>query len=153
MGPYLFHTQNENGLLACAYSWQLTGNKGHAGKVALFLRRLSDPRDGYPVTLRGCNQSLVQEGHFFQHIAMAYDMILDSGVLTDADRAQIEATFRIFMQTIDRENRRGAINNWNLSEDDRRLLLLARDAGPGLRGALLLRPLRNQGSTRQGNDG
>ena len=116
MGPYLFRTNNENDLLAAAFSWELTGNKSHAEKVALFLRRLSDPADGYPVTLRGCNQSLVQEGHFFQHIAMAYDMILDSGVLSDADRAQIEATFRIFMQTIARENRRGAINNWNLSE-------------------------------------
>jgi len=116
MGPYLFHTDSENGLLACAYTWQLTGDKSSAQKVALFLRRLSDPGDGYPITLRGCNQSLVQEGHFFQHLAMAYDMILDSGVLNDADRAQIEATFRIFMQTIDRENRRGAINNWNLSE-------------------------------------
>ncbi len=72
--------------------------------MALFLRRLSDQNDGYPVTLRGCNQSMVQEGHFFQHIAMAYDMILDSGFLTDADRAQIEATFRVFMQSIDREN-------------------------------------------------
>jgi hypothetical protein len=116
MGPYLFQTVNENSLLACAYSYQLTGNLAHAGKVALFLRRLSDPTNGYPVTLRGCNQSLVQEGHFFQHIAMAYDMILDSGVLSAADRAQIEGTFRVFMQTIDRENRRGAINNWNLSE-------------------------------------
>ena len=115
-GPFLFATQVENDLLACAYSWQLTGNKEYAGKVAEFLRRLSDPQNGYPQTLRGCNQSLVQEGHFFQHIAMSYDMILDSGVLGDADRAQIEATLRDFMETIDRENERGSINNWNLSE-------------------------------------
>ncbi len=117
MGPFLFATQNENSLLACAYSWQLTGNKESAQKVAEFLRRLSNPQNGYPKTLRGCNQSLVQEGHFFQHIAMSYDMILDAGVLSDADRAQIEATFRIFMETIGREAEHGSINNWNLSED------------------------------------
>jgi hypothetical protein len=115
-GPFLFATTVENDLLACAYSWQLTGNKEYAGKVAEFLRRLSDPQNGYPQTFRACNQSLVQEGHFFQHIAMSYDMILDSGVLSDADRSQIDATLRIFMETINRENERGSINNWNLSE-------------------------------------
>jgi hypothetical protein len=115
-GPYLFATQNENSLLACAYSWELTGNKEDAGKVAEFLRRLSSPADGYPKTWRGCNQSLVQEGHFFQHIAMSYDMILDADVLSAADRAQIDATLRVFMKTIDRESDRGSINNWNLSE-------------------------------------
>jgi hypothetical protein len=117
MGPFLFATQNENSLLACAYSWQLTGDKASAEKVAEFLRRLSNPQDGYAKTLRGCNQSLVQEGHFFQHIAMSYDMILDADVLSDDDKRQIESTFRIFMETINREAEHGSINNWNLSED------------------------------------
>jgi hypothetical protein len=116
MGPFLFRTPNENDLLACAYSWQLTRDKAAAEKAATFLRRLSDPTHGYPVTLRGCNQSLVQEGHFFQHIAMAYDMIQDAGVLSDADRAQIESTFRIFLESMNQACSGGAINNWNLSE-------------------------------------
>lgn len=115
-GPFLFATQVENDLLAAGYSWQLTGNRDHAEKVATFLRRLSDPDDGYPVTLRGCNQSLVQEGGFFQHVAMAYDMILDANVLSDADRTQIENTFRIYMETIERQSENGQINNWNLAE-------------------------------------
>jgi hypothetical protein len=117
MGPFLFHTQAENDLLACGYAWQLTGDKHFAEKIATFLRRLSDPHNGYPITLRGCNQGLVQEGHFFQHISMAYDMIGDADVLSDADRHQIEATFRIFMATIEREDDHGSINNWNLSEN------------------------------------
>src|ERR1039457_4878457 len=117
MGLYLFATQNENELLACAFSWQLTHNKSHAEKVALFLRRLSNPTNGYPVTLRGCNQSQVQEGHFFQHIAMAYDAILDAAVLSADDRRQIENTFRIFIESIERLSDYGPINNWNLSED------------------------------------
>jgi hypothetical protein len=117
MGPFLFHTQEENNLLASAFAWQLTGDKKYAQNIATFLRRLSDPTDGYATTLRGCNQSLVQEGHFFQHLAMAYDAILDSDVLSDADRKQIESTFRILMDTIQREDEHGSINNWNLSEN------------------------------------
>ena len=116
-GPYVFPTQNEGDLLACAYAWQLTRDTNAAQKVALFLRRLSNPANGYPVTLRACNQSLVQEGGFFQHMAMAYDMILDSGILSNADRRQIEVTFRMFMETIKRASDYGPINNWNLSED------------------------------------
>lgn len=115
-GPYVFATQTENDLLAAAWAWQLTRDKTYADKVALFLCRLSNPLTGYPVTLRACNQSLVQEGGFFQHIAMAYDMILDSGALSADDRRQIETTFHLFMATIDRADDYGPINNWNVSE-------------------------------------
>ena len=116
MGPFLFATSNEHDLMACAISWQLTGNKAHAEKVALFLRRLGDPANGYPVTLRGCNQSQVQEGHFFQHIAMAYDMVKDAGVVSGEDRILLEQTFRLFMESIGRLSDSGSINNWNVSE-------------------------------------
>ena len=116
-GPFLFRTQVENDLLGAAFAWQIAGHKEDAEKVALFLQRLSDPVRGYPATLRACNQSLVQEGHFFQHIAMAYDMILDAQVLSAEDRRQIENTFRDFQETISRASDYGSINNWNLSED------------------------------------
>jgi hypothetical protein len=116
MGPFLFHTDNEHGLMACGISWQLTGEKKYAEKVAEFLRRWSDPQNGYPKTFRGCNQAFVQEGHFTQHIAMSYDMILDSGVLSPADIKQINASLRLVMRTFDLGNDGGAINNWNLSE-------------------------------------
>jgi hypothetical protein len=115
-GPYVFLTQTEDGLLASAYAYQLTGDKKFAEKIALFLRRLSDPTSGYPATLRGCNQSLVQEGHWFQNIAKSYDMALPSGVFSEADQRQIEKTFRIFMGVIERACDYGPINNWNVSE-------------------------------------
>jgi hypothetical protein len=116
MGPALFVTANEKDLMACAISWQATRDRALAEKVAVFLRRLASPVDGYPTTLRACNQGFVQEGHFFQHIAMAYDLILDAGVLTPADRGLIEQTLRRYIALVERENRRGLINNWNLSE-------------------------------------
>ena len=115
-GPFLFPTLTEQGFVSCAVSWQLTHNKAYAEKVAVFLRRLSDPKDGYPKTLRACSQGLVQEGHYFQHIAMSYDMIRDAGVLTPEDHARLEATFRLFLETIERVNEGGSINNWNVSE-------------------------------------
>lgn len=115
-GPFLFATAVEQDVLAAGISWQLTSNRDHAAKVAEFLRRLSDPARGYPATFRACNQSLVQEGHFFRHAAMAYDMIYDSGALTDADKVQVDATLRLFADTIARASENGSINNWNLSE-------------------------------------
>jgi hypothetical protein len=115
-GPYVFATSTETGLLYCGFAYQLTGDKKFAVKIALFLRRLSDPTNGYPATLRGCNQSLVQEGHWFQNIAKAYDMALPSGVFSDADQRQIEKTFRLFMGVIERACDYGPINNWNVSE-------------------------------------
>jgi hypothetical protein len=116
MGPFLFATTNEYGFMACGIAWQLTGDKKYAEKVAVFLRRWSDPQNGYPRTFRACNQSFVQEGHFTQHIAMSYDMILDSGVLSGTDIEQINNSLRLVMETFDLGNQGGAINNWNLSE-------------------------------------
>jgi hypothetical protein len=115
-GPFLFATTNEHGLMACGIAYQLTGDKTYADKVALFLRRLSDPQQGYPKTFRACNQSFVQEGHFTQHIAMAYDMIYDSGALSDGDKQQLDATLRLLMETIRLGNVGAYISNWNLSE-------------------------------------
>jgi len=115
-GPYVFQTQTENGLMACGYAFEITGDKAFAEKIALFLRRLSDPTNGYPKTLRGCNQGLVQEGHWFQYNAKAYDMALPSGVFSEADNRQIEHTFRMFIETIERACDYGPVNNWNVSE-------------------------------------
>lgn len=115
-GKQLFQTQEEFNFMAAGISYQLTGNKEYAEKVALFLRRLSDPEKGYPSTFRACHQSFVQEGHFFQHIVMAYDMIRPSGVLTKTDTQNIEKTFRLFIETVDKGQGNGAINNWLLSE-------------------------------------
>ena len=115
-GMQLFQTHEEFNLMACGISYQLTGKKTYAEKIALFMRRLSDPKTGYPSTFRACHQSFVQEGHFFQHIAMAYDMVYDSGLFSDKDKEQIEKTFRLYIETVDLAMHDGSINNWKLSE-------------------------------------
>jgi hypothetical protein len=116
LGPWLVQTSEEQGLMASAIAWQLTRERRHADKVALFMRRLADPATGYPSTYRASNNSLVQEGHLFQHIAMAYDMIKDAGAVTAQDQANVEHTFRLLMETMDRARGNGNINNWTVSE-------------------------------------
>jgi hypothetical protein len=113
-GDWLFPTQVENDLMATATAYQLTLDKKYAEKVRQFLLHLSDPMNGFPVTRRGCNQSSVQEGHFFQHIAMAYDMAIPSGVFSDADRRQIDQTLRLFIGP-DETSYGGNISNWAVS--------------------------------------
>lgn len=116
LGMQLFQTQEEFNLMASGIAYQLTGKKEYAEKIALFLRRLSDPEKGYPTTFRGCHQSFVQEGHFFQHIVMAYDMIRPANVMTETHTKNLEKTFRLFIETVDKGQGNGAINNWLLSE-------------------------------------
>jgi hypothetical protein len=115
-GMHLFKTMEEHNLMAAAISYQLTGQKKYAEKVALFIRKLSNPSNGYPTTFRACHQSFVQEGHFFQHIAMAYDMVLNANVFTEEDVSNIEHTFREYINTVDLGMHNGGINNWVLSE-------------------------------------
>lgn len=115
LGMYLFQTQEEFNLMASGISYQLTGKKQYAEKIALFLRRLSDPQTGYPSTFRACHQSSVQEGHFFQHIVMAYDMIRLAHVLDLKDIQNLEKTFRFYIENVYKGQGAGAINNWVLS--------------------------------------
>ncbi len=99
-----------------AVAWQLTEDKKYAEKVALFLRRLSDPETGYPKTLQASSGSLVQEGVFFQHTAWAYDTIYNSGVLTEQDHQRIEETFRNYFYVIDQSISQGITGNWEVAQ-------------------------------------
>jgi len=115
-GDWLFTTNQEQGLMASGIAYQLTGDKKYAEKVRLFLLRLSNPENGYPITRRACHQASVQEGHFFQHIAMAYDMALPSGVFSTNDRIQIDNTLRLFIGE-ERDLGSTNISNWCVSMD------------------------------------
>ncbi|MGN0243534.1 MAG: hypothetical protein ACI4CT_05675 [Lachnospiraceae bacterium] len=114
--PYCYDTYHEHYIMSSAYAYAITGEIKYAEKVAEFLRQLCNETDGYPVRLRGCSQSYVQEGHFFQHMAIPYDIIYDAGVLSEEDHRLIEKTFRIYMNTLDVHLKDGHISNWLLSE-------------------------------------
>ncbi len=114
--PFCYETKTEESVMSAAYLYALTGERGYAEKLADFFRRFSSPADGYPARKRGCSQSYVQEGHFFKHLAVAYDIVCDAGVLTCADKEAVEECFRLYMEMLDKHVRDGRISNWLLSE-------------------------------------
>lgn len=114
--PFCYETKVEHQLMSSAYAYILTGDRRYAEKLAAYFRYFTDPVHGYPARKRGCSQSYVQEGHFFQHMAIPYDIIYDSGVLTEDDKTAIEATFRLYMDMLGRDVCSGHISNWVISE-------------------------------------
>ncbi|WP_159886957.1 hypothetical protein [Paenibacillus puerhi] len=113
---YCYDTHEEHNIMSAAYAYALTGELEYAEKVARFLRHFCDEATGYPRKKKGCSQSYVQEGHFFQHLAIPYDIIFNAGVLTTEDHQAVERTFRIYMDILDHHLQQGHISNWLLSE-------------------------------------
>lgn len=113
---YCCDTVQEHFIMSCAYLYSITEDKEYAEKIAKFFRAFADPETGYPVRKKGCSQSYVQEGHFFQHLALAYDMIYEAGVLSREEHAGIQGCLRIYMEILDRHICCGHISNWTLSE-------------------------------------
>jgi hypothetical protein len=112
---YSFRDEAFRDLSNAAVAWQLTRNPKYAEKVALFLRRLADEKNGYPATFAGTHMGEPQEGGNFQGVAIAYDAILDAGVLSDADKSSIEHMFRLYLETIESPLGRGNVGNWNVA--------------------------------------
>ncbi|WP_145325374.1 COG1470 family protein [Paenibacillus xylanexedens] len=115
-GPFLFHSHHAFEAENAAIVWKLTGRADIANKAVQFLRATVDPARGYPVTYQACHQELVHEGEFFKHTAVVYDLLADSGLLTDEDHAHIKHSFRLFMDLIDWSLTIGDLSNWTVSE-------------------------------------
>lgn len=98
--PCLVNAAEEMKWFNTAIAYQLTHKKEYAEKVREILMMISNPVDGYPVTRQVGPQSSVQEGHIFQRLAQAYDLIRDSGVLSEADVAQIENMLRLYVEDV-----------------------------------------------------
>ncbi|MEN8662513.1 MAG: hypothetical protein ABF330_08490 [Lentimonas sp.] len=113
---YLYTSGTERAAMGAAVAYQLTGELKYAKKAALYYRQLSDPTYGYPVTKQANQTNLVKEGAFFQYVAMGYDMIYNSGVLSTEDHANLETTFRIFHEIIDQHITFGDTGNWQVAE-------------------------------------
>lgn len=115
LGKSVFNTA-AYGALDCGIAYQLTGNEAYVTKCLALLRRLSDPKTGYPATLVGGSNSFVGEGKFWQSVARMYDLIRTSPQVTEEDKKLIEATFRLFVTQTLKGNTKGAISNWNVAE-------------------------------------
>lgn len=115
LGKSVFNT-NGHEIYDCAIAYQLTGNEKYAAKCIKLLRRLCDPKTGYPATLVGGSNSFVGEGKFWQAVGKMYDLVRNSEQLTANDREMVEKTFRLFATQTIKGNSKGAISNWNVAE-------------------------------------
>ncbi|MGN0243972.1 MAG: hypothetical protein ACI4CT_07930 [Lachnospiraceae bacterium] len=113
---YCYDTAVEKQVVITAYMYAITKEIRYAQKVAAWFRYYSDKEMGYPAKLRGCSQAYVQEGGFTHNILIAYDIIYDSGVLTDEDKDNMEHCIRLYMDMLDYHLLDGNISNWNLAE-------------------------------------
>lgn len=115
-GSYLYESHHAHEAENAVIAWKLTGRKDLAGKLVTFLHGVVDPANGYPKTRKACHQELVHEGEFFKHVAVVYDLLFDSGLLSAEDHRHVERTFRLFMELIDWALCVGGISNWTLAE-------------------------------------
>lgn len=114
--PYLYRSGTEHDYFGATVAYELTGDIKYAEKAALYIRQLADPENGYPATKQVNQNNLVKEGAFFQYLAMGYDIIYDSGALSDEDHENIEKSFRIFHEIIDQHITFGDTGNWQVAE-------------------------------------
>jgi hypothetical protein len=112
---YVFLNPAFETLNKAAIAYRLTRDKKYADKVALFLRRLADEKTGYPSTFAGTSMGSPQEGGNFQGVAIAYDAILDAGVLSEDDKRAINHTLRLFMETYETDLNVGNMGNWSVA--------------------------------------
>lgn len=115
LGQSIFSTDGRE-IYACAIAYQLTGNEDYAVKCLKLLRRLINPKTGYPATLVGGSNSFVGEGKFWQSVGRMYDLIRTSPQVTAEDKRLTEETFRLFVNQTLKGNTKGAISNWNVAE-------------------------------------
>lgn len=115
LGQSVFRTDGRE-IYDCAIAYQLTGNEEYAAKCLKLLRRLIDPKTGYPATLVGGGNSFVAEGKFWQAVGRMYDLIRTSPQVTEEDKRLTEETFRLFVTQTLKGNTKGAISNWNVAE-------------------------------------
>ena len=102
--------------MSTAYCYAITKEEKYADKLIDFFRRFTDKEKGYPYKKKGCSMSYVQEGHFFQHLAIAYDIIFNSPGMTKEDHEAIEYCLRLYMEMLDTHICSGSISNWLISE-------------------------------------
>lgn len=131
-GSQAFELSQRFNIEADFIAWKLTERKEFAEKIALLLRRLSNPISGYPATSSSifhalpvpkemnnektmiqkiCTGGLIHEGEFFMDIAAAYDLIYDEGFLSEEEKALIEKSFRIYIEKVDWAITDGDCNN------------------------------------------
>jgi hypothetical protein len=113
---HLFHSNETDHLRIAAIIYGISKEKRFGLEVVEFLKRMSDPVNGYFRTYHAGHQEMVHEGEVFKNTAIAYDLVYDMEELTEVDHKNLEKMFRSAMLLFDGELRKGEISNWTLAE-------------------------------------
>ncbi|MDF7798589.1 hypothetical protein P4C99_03895 [Pontiellaceae bacterium B1224] len=113
---YIYPLKEHENMFGCAVAYQLTGEMKYAEKAALYLKQLSDPVNGYARTQAGAAGNLVKEGGFMQYVTWGYDMVYNSGALSDEDHKNMAATIRLYQLIIDQHLTQAVTGNWQVAE-------------------------------------
>ena len=99
-------------LADCTIAYQLTGDAKLAGKMHSFLLLFSNPTNGFPVLLHATHQGMPQEGGALQAVSEAYDVLHDQ--LSLEDRAQVDNSLRVYVDTLIDGLANAGISNWSI---------------------------------------
>ncbi|WP_282123112.1 heparinase II/III family protein [Algibacter mikhailovii] len=79
-------------------AWELTGKEVYKEKAIQFIKEVCDKDEGYLSIGAATYGVQVHEGNFFLHLAAACDILFNEPEFSDADRDNIEATFRYYLE-------------------------------------------------------
>ncbi len=132
---YVYPSYSQNALFGAAVAWKVTGQECYLKKALEFFRGLTDGENGYLATeksyfefigskeeyargdfkvRRAQSAGWVQEAEFFNRAAMSYDLLYEH--FTQAQREQIEACFRNYMEFVSWRLTDGDGNNFQIAE-------------------------------------
>lgn len=78
-------------------AWRLTGNDSFKQKAIQFIKEVCDKEEGYLSIGAATYGVQVHEGNFFLHLAAACDILYNEPEFSEEDKANIEATFRYYL--------------------------------------------------------
>ncbi|MFB9057298.1 hypothetical protein ACFFU9_11170 [Mariniflexile ostreae] len=81
-----------------ALAYKLTGLLDYREKLVTFIKAVTDVDKGYLSIGAATNGVQVHEGNFFLFLAAACDIVFDAPGFTDANRENIKATFRYYLE-------------------------------------------------------
>ena len=79
-------------------AWKLTGNDNYKQKAVQFIKDVCDKEEGYLSIGAATRGVQVHEGNFFLHLAATCDILYNEPEFSKEDKANIEATFRYYLE-------------------------------------------------------
>ncbi len=93
-----YHASTSQRVFDKALVWKLAGDTTLREEVIRFVRDLCDREQGFLTIGKATTGVQVHEGNFFLYLAAICDILYGEDLLTEADKDNIEATFRYYIE-------------------------------------------------------